>query len=331
MCRSHSRLIAMLLPIALAALFLISSPALAQKKVKYVEAYAPPTLSLSSDATVLSSCAGNASVQLNARANSPDGNPVKYHWSTTGGRISGDGPTVTWDLNGVSPGIYKASIMIETGNTDGECQAFTSTTVAVKSCPPVIQPSCPTVEISCPTNIGFDQPLTFSARVSGGNPPVSPVYNWTVSAGTIVEGQGTSSIRVDTSGLAGQTVKATLSMGGYTIECSSSCSASVPIPSAKPRKFDEFPEISRNDEKARLDNYAVELQNDPTATGYVIIYPGRAGKSANAQKHSAQIVDYLVNSRGIDSHRIVTLVGGSREATMIQLWTCPQGTTPPRQ
>src|SRR6185295_14482708 len=131
-------------------------------------------------------------------------------------------------------------------------QAFTSTSVVVKPCPPVIQPNCPNVELICPTNIGIDQPLTFSARVSGGTPAIAPIYNWTVSAGTIIEGHGTSSIRVDTTGLAGQTVKAILSMGGYTIDCSANCSASVPLPSAKCRKFDEFPEISRNDEKARL-------------------------------------------------------------------------------
>jgi hypothetical protein len=330
MSKSQQPLTDLLLPIALVAVFLIPASASAQKKVKYIGAYAPPTLVLSSDATIVSECAGNAAVQLNARAASPDGNPIKYHWTTTGGRISGYGPAVTWDLTGVSPGIYKASIKIETGNIDGECEAFTSTTVAVKTCPPVIQPSCPVVEISCPTNIGINQPLTFSARVSGGNPPVPPVYNWTVSAGTIVEGQGTSSIRVDTTGLAGETVKATLSMGGYTIDCSANCSASVPLPSAKCRKFDEFPEISRNDEKARLDNYAVEIQNDPTSTAYVVIYPNRAGKSAIAQRHSAQIVDYLVNSRGIDARRIVTLVGGARDPMLIELWSCPQGATPPK-
>jgi hypothetical protein len=330
MFRSQSPLTALTLPLGLVALLSIAASTSAQKKVKYIEAYAPPTLSLSSDSTVVSTCAGNAAVQLNARANSPDGNPIKYHWTTTGGRITGDGPAVTWDLNGVTPGIYKASIKIETGNTAGECEAFTSTTVAVKSCPAVIQPSCPVVEVNCPTNIGIDQPLTFSARVSGGNPPVSPVYAWTVSPGTIVEGQGTSTIRVDTTGLAGQTVTATLSMGGYTLNCSASCSASVPLPSAKCRKFDEFPEISRNDLKARLDNYAVEIQNDPTSTAYVVIYPNRAGKTAIAQRHSAQIVDYLVNSRGIDARRIVTLVGAARDSMSTELWSCPQGATPPK-
>src|SRR6185369_16972252 len=145
-----------------------------------------------------------------------------------------------------------------------------------------------------------------------------------------MEGQGTSSIKVATTGLAGQTIKATLSLGGQALDCSASSGVSIPLPQAKSRKFDEFPAISRNDEKARLDNYAIEIQNDPTSTAYVVIYPLRSGKSANAQRHTAQIMDYLVNSRGIDAHRIVTLVGGARDSMQIELWSCPQGATPPK-
>jgi hypothetical protein len=159
---------------------------------------------------------------------------------------------------------------------------------------------------------------------------VAPIYNWTVSAGRIIEGQGTSSIRVETMGLAGQTVRATLSMGGYTLDCSDTCAVQIPIPEQRSRKFDEFPNIARNDEKARLDNFAVELQNDPTASAYVIVYPGRSGKASDVQKHTTRIVDYLVNSRGIDGRRIVSLVGGSRNELMVELWISPQGAAPPR-
>jgi hypothetical protein len=197
------------------------------------------------------------------------------------------------------------------------------------ACPPP-RPVCPDVSIICPTVIAPDQPLTFSSNLSGGSTTVTPIYNWTVSAGTIIEGQGTPTIKVDTTGLSGQTVRATLSMDGYQLECSASCEVQIPIPLPNPRKFDEFPAIARNDEKARLDNYAIELQNDPTATAYVIVYPGRAGKAGEVQKHTTRIVDYLVNSRGIDARRIVTLVGSTREELMVELWISPQGARPPR-
>ena len=320
----------LLAPIALAAL-LFSQHTHAQKPIVVSSANAPLTLSLTSDATAVTACteAGGPKVKLNARAVSPGGNPIKYRWTTSGGVITGDGPEVVWDLTGLKPGYHKASLDIETNGNEGHCQAFSSVSVLVNPCP-VIPPVCPTVEIVCPTNIGIDQPLTFTSRYSGGTPSITPAYNWTVSAGTIIEGQGTNTIKVDTKGLAGQTVRASLAMGGYgTLLCSAECGISLPVPKIEGHRFDEFPDIARNDEKARLDNFVIELQNDPTATAHVIIYPGRHGKRNEVQDHAKRIVDYMVNSRGLDQSRIVTLVGSPRNELSVQLWITPRGATPP--
>ena len=193
-----------------------------------------------------------------------------------------------------------------------------------------VRPVCPAIEISCPTNVAIDQPLTFTSRYSGGIPAnITPVYNWTVSAGTIIAGQGTDTIEVDTKGLAGQTVRASLSMDGYNLECAADCAVSIPLPKMVSRRFDEFPDISRNDEKARLDNFGIELQNDPTSTGYVIVYPGRASKRAEVQDHFGRVIDYLVNSRGMDKNRIRTIEGPKRDRLHVELWLAPQGANPP--
>jgi hypothetical protein len=118
-------------------------------------------------------------------------------------------------------------------------------------------------------------------------------------------------------------------MGGYNHECTADCAVTLPVPKLVSRRFDEFPDIARNDEKARLDNFAIELQSDPSATAYVIVYPGKSGKRAEVQEHSGRVVDYLVNSRGLDQRRIVTLVGPKRDQLHVELWLTPQGATPP--
>ena len=160
---------------------------------------------------------------------------------------------------------------------------------------------------------------------------MKPVYEWTVSAGRIVSGEGTNCITVDTTGLAGQSVRATLTMPGYSdLNCQASCLVQIPNELPKCRKFDEYSNITRNDEKARLDNYGIELQNDPTSTAYVVVYPGREGKPGEVQQRSTRVVDYLVNSRGIDRQRITVIVGSAREQLMVELWVCPQGAKPPR-
>ena len=144
MFRSPSRLVGYLLPIALAAVFLPVEASAQKARETFV--YAPPSLSLSTDTAVVTACEGATLVKLNARASSPDGNPIRYRWSSSAGRIDGSGPTVNWDLSGLAPGVYKAYINIDTGNNAGECNAFTSTTVVVRPCPPV-KPVCPTLEI----------------------------------------------------------------------------------------------------------------------------------------------------------------------------------------
>ncbi|HVG31262.1 MAG TPA: hypothetical protein VM864_16245, partial [Pyrinomonadaceae bacterium] len=51
-----------------------------------------------------------STVSLTANATDPDGDTLLYAWTTTGGRITGDGPNVTWDLSGVAPGTYTANV-----------------------------------------------------------------------------------------------------------------------------------------------------------------------------------------------------------------------------
>jgi hypothetical protein len=318
-------------PIALVVVCLSAAHVFAQKPQVISATNAPLSLSLTTDANIVRACdnGGAPQVQLTAKAVSPGGNPIKYKWTTSDGTIIGEGPVVTWNLAGLKPGYHKASLDIQSVGNDGTCQAFSSVSVLVNPCAEV-KPVCPAIEISCPTYVAMDQPLTFTSRYSGGVPAnITPVYNWTVSAGTIIEGQGTDTIKVDTKGLAGQTVRASLSMGGYNLECSADCAVSIPLPKMVGRKFDEFPDISRNDEKARLDNFGIELQNDPTATGYVIVYPGRTSKRAEVQDHFGRVIEYLVNSRGMDASRIKTIEGPKRDKLHVELWITPQGATPP--
>jgi hypothetical protein len=276
------------------------------------------------------SCTPTAgTVQLSATATDPDGDTLLYTYSTTGGRVTGDGPNATLDLTGVAPGTYTVTVEVDDGCG---CIAFTSTTVTVERCDcitPEVKPVCPTVTVSCPDTVSPNQPITFTANVSGGDQNVTPTYNWTVSAGTISSGQGTSSITVDTNGVTG-TVTATVDVGGYDRSCSASNSCTTSIPDVpKPRKVDEYGNIKFNDEKARLDNYAIELQNDPTSQGYLVCYGGRTGRAGEAQRRCDRAKNYLVSTRGIDGSRIVTVDGGYREELTVELWVVPSGATPP--
>jgi hypothetical protein len=309
-----------------------------------------PTVTLSANPTTITvpcgqgfsseTCTPSAStqVQLAASASDPDGDTLLYTWSTTGGRITGDGPNVTWDLSGVAPGTYTATVEVDDGCG---CVAFSSTTVTVTQCTDCLSEEerarrrakpCPNISVDCPSGLTLaGQPVTFTANVTGGDPNATPTYNWTVSAGTISSGQGTSSITVDTTGLAGgSSVTATVSVGGLDPSCtaSNSCTAGINV---KPigTKFDEYGNIKRNDEKARLDNFANELQANPGAQGYIIGYGGRTSRAGEAQTRADRAKDYLVNSRGIDAGRLMTVDGGYKEEPSTELWIVPSGAEPP--
>lgn len=70
-------------------------------------------------------------VILNGRASDPDGDTMLYTYTTTGGRITGDGPAVIWDLKGAGAGSYTASVEVDDGCG---CIAYSSAQVTVASC-----------------------------------------------------------------------------------------------------------------------------------------------------------------------------------------------------
>jgi hypothetical protein len=266
-------------------------------------------------------------VRLTATATDPDNDQLLYTWSVTGGRLSGEGREVTWDLTGVAYGTYTATVEVNDGN---QHTANAAATVSVAECSDcrVPPPPCPTVTVSCPDAVDVGQAVTFTASVTGGPEGFAPTYNWSVSAGTITSGQGTSSITVDTAGLGGQTVTATVSLGGADPSCSTtnSCSTQVRPPKPEPRKFDEYGNIRFNDEKARLDNYAIQLQNEPGSTATIIVFGSCAGEG---QTRGDRAKDYLVNTRGIEAGRITVVDGGCRADLTVQLWVVPQGADQP--
>jgi hypothetical protein len=54
-------------------------------------------------------------------------------------------------------------------------------------------------------------------------------YNWTISAGTIMSGQGTARILVDTKEIGGEFVTATVELIGLPAKCSTTASASAEV------------------------------------------------------------------------------------------------------
>ena len=77
-------------------------------------------------------CKTDGKVQLKSVASDADGDTLLYTYSVTGGRISGDGPEVVWDLSGLEAGSYTSSVEVDDGCG---CINLADATVSVVTCP----------------------------------------------------------------------------------------------------------------------------------------------------------------------------------------------------
>ena len=149
---------------------------------------------------------------------------------------------------------------------------------------------CPAVKVSCLDSVGNGgEPVEFKVLVDTAVPDLKLTYDWRLSAGSVAGGQGTSVLKADSAGLAGQPVTATVEVGGLPGACerTASCTTLV-LPEIIGCGLDEYGDIKFDDEKARLDNFAIELQNDPTSQGYLTCYGGRRGYAGEAVRRCAR-------------------------------------------
>lgn len=201
-------------------------------------------------------------------------------------------------------------------------------------------------ERPCPYNVRVDGPekviegdlITFVA--TNLIPAAVPLtYRWNVSPGTaqITSGLGTSSITVDTKGIGNQPITAELDVTddvyGATCHQSNSVSTGVEVEKKpEPFRFDMFESKSFDDDKARLDNYVIQVQSVPDSQAYIIMYQGTdqaSVKRGDVDKLSKRALDYLVRAKGLDPSRIVITKWGTKEKTTYELWIIPPGAQPP--
>lgn len=97
------------------------------------------------------------------------------------------------------------------------------------------------------------------------------------------------------------------------------------------RKIDDYGKIGYEDLSARLDNFALEVQNVPASKAFIVAYDERDKERGFAGWYLKSSRYYLVHLRGIDPSRVVTISGGSKEVkdVLTELWLVPEGAEPP--
>lgn len=93
-------------------------------------------------------------------------------------------------------------------------------------------------------------------------------------------------------------------------------------------KVDEFGDVYPTDMAARLDNFAIQLQNEPDKLGFLIVYRSHRDVPGISRRHVEWMQNYLVALRGIPENRIKTVDGGSASCLWHELWILPPGSAP---
>lgn len=211
--------------------------------------------------------------------------------------------------------------------------------VNYRSLPPLPKSPCPfPVNISAPGQVTEGEIITFTADVAySGSSPIKYTWKVTPASASIVSGLGTSTLNIDSTGLGGQRIIATLLAddGSSDPACAQSAQAVANIMPIKKtvivaREFDECNSCAFDDQKARLDNLAVELQNDPSTRAYIIAYGGRMSPVGQVEKLMTRAKDYMIKQRGIDASRLTVVNGGYREDDSVELWIVPSGAAAPQ-
>jgi len=244
----------------------------------------------------------------------------------------------------LEPGVHSLVVTLPSGQPwsreiDLPAGRIKCIVINYRPSPPPPKSPCPfPVNVSAPSQVNEGEIITYTADVAySGTEGLN--YKWTVtpSSAHIISGQGTPTLTVDSTGLADQRITATLVVddGSSDETCSQTARASTNVPAQEKRiivghEFDTCCSCSYDDQKARLDNLAVALQNDPTTTTYVFAYGGRTSPVGQADRLLARARDYLVMQRGIDASRIVVVNGGFRQEDCVEVWIVPRGATPPQ-
>ena len=186
---------------------------------------------------------------------------------------------------------------------------------------------CPLINVSrVEPSVGST--VIYKANVQGGDSLVTPKFNWTVNVGKITSGQGTSEVSVEAEG--NNTITVTVEVTGYASECPNKASNTMIVEHVGlARKFDEYHDLKFNEERLRLDQFAITLHNEPGAMGCIIVYDAKGARKPAARARGDRAKNYLVKERGLPEGRIVIVNGGSRDTRTAELFIVPFGAVLP--
>jgi hypothetical protein len=186
---------------------------------------------------------------------------------------------------------------------------------------------CPVISVSQLDAAPTGPTQIFKVNVQGGDPSVTPKFNWKVADGKILSGQGTTEVSVEVD--RNYSFSVLVEVTGYAADCPNKAGYSLIIDRPPSRKFDDYGDLKFSEERLRLDHFAVALDNEPGSQAYIIVYDDTNTRKPAARQRGERAKNYLVKERGLPKTRIVVVNGGHRDKRSVELFIVPLGALPP--
>lgn len=145
----------------------------------------------------------------------------KYFWSVTAGKITQGQGTSSITVNTTGVAAKQLTVTLRLPQFGKDCAE--SAVVAVRRPGDVIdnpqEPECPQISMTCPPSVAAGKAIFCSVNLSGGTKGAVPRYVWSITSGSITQGQGTSAISVSTANVSEKTLTVGLNLGGFGKKC----------------------------------------------------------------------------------------------------------------
>jgi outer membrane protein OmpA-like peptidoglycan-associated protein len=259
----------------------------------------PPTVTCQPGTTTIIE---GESATLRAQASDPNNDPLTYTWTVDGQAVPNDQPEFVFGSTGRTIGAHTVRVTVtDVDGMTASCE-FTVTINRRPNRPPTVSLSLDR------TDAIAGETVTATAQAS--DPDGDPItYSWTVNGQSRPETG--SQLQINTSGMAG---------GSHTVAVTvrddrDGVADATQSFSLRERIVIQINRIQPdNVAKARLDEIALKLQQDPrlraTITGYTDDRGTVRAGQRTAQQRADAVKNYLVRQHRIDAGRIETRSGG---------------------
>jgi hypothetical protein len=187
--------------------------------------------------------------------------------------------------------------------------------------------TCPAVSITAPSEVTAPGELMiFTAIVENGR-LYNVSYKWSVSSGTIENGQNTPVIQLRTDKTQGQEVTAVVEVDGLPEGCLKMVSKTADVAGCgMPATLDDYEVPPFPDEMARLANVARELKENPGTVALFLIYITKKETYSLLNTRITDIVSFFAERRNISKERL-KFVFAERESYSTRIYLVPAGTS----